>query len=518
VAINGEIEDKTRPTDLYVDSSAADGGDGLSWARAMSDLQKALGAAEVTVKTYPGTGVTIHIARGTYYPGADGDSSISFSLRNNIRLIGGYPRGGGGRDTSNTTILSGAKGVIHIVRAVNVDSTAIMDGVTVSGQGARSGGSAMWCVNASPKVINCNFTGNRFYQFLENWNSDNHGGAVFDSLSSPLFEKCLFTDNWTDRGCGIYNVYSSPVIADCRFIRNNSSQYLQGLYLGGGAIANVASSPRIANCLFEANWSVSAGAICNLSLSFPTIDRCVFKDNSAREFMGGAILNSHSDPLISNCVFTNNFAQAWGGGAVCNDTSSPIIVNCTFSRNSVSEIWTSGGGGAIADWNSSSPVIINCTFDSNFTAKDWNLHGGAIYDNNSSATVTNCTFTHNSAQFSGAYHGTSGIITNCIFWGDSAQDRSELTELSELSPGILQVKNCIIAGGYPGGISIIDQNPNLGPLTDNGGAVPTCALPESSPARDAGTTMIPSGVDISIDARGMPRSDGKPDIGAYEIQ
>jgi phosphate-selective porin len=40
----------------------------------------------------------------------------------------------------------------------------------------------------------------------------------------------------------------------------------------------------------------------------------------------------------------------------------------------------------------------------------------------------------------------------------------------------------------------------------------------SSSAQNAGTTSVPTGVDISLDARGMPRSDGFPDIGAYEIQ
>jgi hypothetical protein len=174
----------------------------------------------------------------------------------------------------------------------------------------------------------------------------------------------------------------------------------------------------------------------------------------------------------------------------------------------------------VSNRHSSSPVITNCTFDSNVVDRHY---GGAIcdFDVSSSTIATNCTFTRNSAEKGGAYYGAGGVFTNCIFWGDSVttSDYPPVPpQPSELSSGTSSVQNCIVFGGYPGGIFIIDQNPILGPLADNGGAVPTCAIPFESPAKDAGTPTVPIGVDISKDARGMPRSGGKPDIGAYEVQ
>jgi hypothetical protein len=519
-------------SDRYVDASASPGGDGLSWATAYDDLQEALGAAAALTGADPGAKVNIHIAKGTYFPSVSGDTSASFVLRNNVRLIGGYPNGGGARDASNATVLSGAKGCVHILQAVSVNCTAVMDGLTISGGGRCYGsyqhtsinGLGLMCVNASPMILNCRFVDNvRNDEIVSGTGStSNEGGAVFDSLSSPVFENCAFVGNGTNRGSAIFNTHSSPTVVNCEFADNITTRNFQAKDWGGGGICNFSSSPRIAGCLFRNNFSVSGGAISNCSLSSPTISRCRFENNRADEFQGGAIANTKSNPDISNCFFSANRARGFGGGAIHNDSgSSPKIVNCAFYGNRMLDSWSSTGGGAIANANASSPLITNCTFDSNYaylSGFGGRFHGGAIYDTNSSSVVTNCTFVRNVATYGGAYHGTSGIFTNCIFWRDSSYDDGRLLqEPSELSPGIPGVRNCVIFGGYTGGVSVITQDPNLGPLVDNGGAVPTCAIPPESPARNAGTATVPTGADISTDGRGMPRTDGQPDIGAYEV-
>ena len=58
----------------------------------------------------------------------------------------------------------------------------------------------------------------------------------------------------------------------------------------------------------------------------------------------------------------------------------------------------------------------------------------------------------------------------------------------------------------------LTADPLLGPLQDNGGPTLTHALSSSSPAIDSGdNTYCPS-----TDQRGVERSDGACDIGAYE--
>ena len=65
---------------------------------------------------------------------------------------------------------------------------------------------------------------------------------------------------------------------------------------------------------------------------------------------------------------------------------------------------------------------------------------------------------------------------------------------------------CPITNQQP--TDIIGQNPQLGPLADNGGPTDTHALVPGSPAIDAGPPDAPP-----TDQRGVPRSS---DIGAYE--
>jgi hypothetical protein len=520
VTVDGEMEGRDVPVLLYVDSAAAAGGDGLSWRTAIPDLHDALELAETVLKTNPRATVDILIAEGTYFPSDGGDSTASFYLRDNVRILGGFPKGGGARAPSNTTILSGAKGSIHILRAVDVGPTAIVEGVTVSEAHNRAGGGAgMWCLRASPKVLACKFTNNSSSNCMD-CDPVCEGGAVFDSLSSPEFDGCSFSGCWSDRGGAIFNANSSPLIVHCTFTDNGGIKNSERRDLGGGGICNVASSPRIEGCTFINNRGVVGGAVTNASRSSSVIIGCVFKNNFGNEFQGGAIANYESDPLISDCIFVGNTAGDGGGGGIFNEYASPRIMRCSFSGNRLWGNWTWQGGGGVSNRHSSSPVITNCTFDSNVVDRHY---GGAIcdFDVSSSTIATNCTFTRNSAEKGGAYYGAGGVFTNCIFWGDSVttSDYPPVPpQPSELSSGTSSVQNCIVFGGYPGGIFIIDQNPILGPLADNGGAVPTCAIPFESPAKDAGTPTVPIGVDISKDARGMPRSGGKPDIGAYEVQ
>jgi hypothetical protein len=523
VTIDGTLEGDSGNVELFVDSSVSGRSDGLSWASAYSDLQAALAKSDTLAMVNPGKTISIYIAKGSYYPSANGDTSKSFVLRNHVQLLGGYPSGGGVRNASlNVTILSGTKGSYHIVKAVNIDPTSVMDGLTISGGSFPENndylvldGLGLICINSSPKINSCNFENNSDVNPMDPY--DNDGGAIYDSASSPSITNCAFLNNKAVKGGAILNVFSSPIIIKCQFTNN------KGVYWGNlnnssvGGICNISSSTIIDGCNFIGNFGTGIGAIANINSS-SVITNCTFQGNTSREYEGGgAIGNSSSSPLISNCNFTSNFAADGGGGAISNSSSSPKILNCSFSRNYVVNLWNNIGGGAISNKYSSSSTITNCTFVYNRAEDNSHpLYGGAIFDDSStSSIITNCSFANNLATVGGAYYGSLGKITNCIFWGDSA---SESNFSSELSANIANVKNCIISGGYSGGILIKTDNPNLGIFTNNGGPVPTCAIPVGSSAQNSGTTSVPAGVDISSDARGMPRSDGFPDIGAYEIQ
>jgi hypothetical protein len=204
-------------------------------------------------------------------------------------------------------------------------------------------------------------------------------------------------------------------------------------------------------------------------------------------------------------------------GICCNfNNSHGKIINCTFSDNK-----TSAGAGALFFYKSDVKVT-NCTF-----VRDSAALGGACFDSAGSKTVyTNCTFTSNVASASGGAVFDSGTVsdsakptfTNCLFWNNSGPLDPEIHTGANAAPTFT---NCVIQNGYsgPGGATgTITTDPLLGTFGNNGGPVFTVPIGASGSARDAGTTSVPIGVDISTDAREVPRSDGRPDIGAYEVQ
>ena len=101
------------------------------------------------------------------------------------------------------------------------------------------------------------------------------------------------------------------------------------------------------------------------------------------------------------------------GAGIYNDGGNPTLTNCTFSNNSAS---TWGGGMFNANSN---PTLINCTFSNNYADYD----GGGMFNRSSSPTVTNCTFSNNSARDRGGgmsnLYNSNPTLTDCTFSGNS---------------------------------------------------------------------------------------------------
>ena len=164
--------------------------------------------------------------------------------------------------------------------------------------------------------------------------------------------------------------------------------------------------------------------------------------NAGEGFGSGVVGIGNSGPTIQNCIFSNNNGTAIGGNAVAGMVISncqfinnidiaqtggaidffggvgPTITNCTFTNNSASQ-----GGGAIA---MSTGMISGCTFESNSTILVSGFDGGAaVYQQNGDLVIDDCTFTGNmSVERGGAIETilTTGslTITNCDFTGNTA--------------------------------------------------------------------------------------------------
>lgn len=137
-------------------------------------------------------------------------------------------------------------------------------------------------------------------------------------------------------GRGMFNIESSPTVADCMFVNNTYAAIHNGIN----------SNPLITNCVFTRNYSI-LGVIYNESSS-PIIRNCTFINNTIRGRVG-TIYNTSTNlwgdsrPIITNCTFVGNSNVAGSGAAVynwggLNVTSSPIIKNCVFWNNGTDPI------------------------------------------------------------------------------------------------------------------------------------------------------------------------------------
>jgi hypothetical protein len=103
------------------------------------------------------------------------------------------------------------------------------------------------------------------------------------------------------------------------------------------------------------------------------------------------------------------------GGGMFNNGGNLTVTNCTFSGNSA------GKGGGMYNSSGSNSTVTNCTFSGNLGGGDG---GGGMYNSESSPMVVNCTFSGNSAGFDGGgmLNDANSIpmVTNCTFSGNSA--------------------------------------------------------------------------------------------------
>ena len=161
------------------------------------------------------------------------------------------------------------------------------------------------------------------------------------------------------------------------------------------------------------------------------------------------------------------------GGGMYNDKSSPTLINCTFSGNSAAE---SGGG----MYNkSSNPVLLNCTFSGNNVPTG----GSGMYNDKSSPTLTNCTFIGNlgGGEGAGMYNVDSNpMLVDCTFSGNSIILNGGGMYNDSSNPVLL---NCIFTGNTAGRNGGGMYNDKSSPTLTN------CTFTENSGGGDGGGGM-----------------------------
>jgi CSLREA domain-containing protein len=269
----------------------------------------------------------------------------------------------------------------------------------------------------------------------------------------------------------------------------------------GGAIYNELGTLILNNVIVTGNTvSVNAGGIRNSG--------------------SGSVLN------INDCIISNNTAMTSSGGGIQNFSTSTVNINNSTFIGNTSGGTTGGGGGQF----NGTVRITNSTFANN-TAPSGS--GGGMQSNGTNQIITNSTFSGNSSLNNGGgiHRGTTNVnffIRNSIVAGNNGAAASP--DITNSTNGINSEGNNIIGnvGTSTGweGTDLINVNPMLGMLADNGGFGMTFLPMPGSPAINAGQNCV---LDISCatsnppqpvttDQRGVMRPQGPTvDIGSVEV-
>lgn len=330
---------------LHIHPSGSDSHDGLSWSTAFKSLDHALQIA--------GQGDTLWMAAGTYHPTrivADDDVEEdvwrAFRLRNHVVIYGGFEgteRRLSERDhRKHETILSGelAPGrhvynVFFHSELLRIDSTAVLDGVTITGGLAdglppRNAGAGMQNIEANPTLRNVTFRGN----------TAAFGGGMYNrNGSAPYLVHCIFRENSALQGGGMYNRnLSHPVIHNTKFLGNEAEEE-------GGGLFNSRSNPVLINVLMSGNIADQGGGVVNYLGSEPAFLNVTISGNLANDSGGGMANTWESHARIENSIIWGNIATRSGnrGNEIFNDLFSSAQIGYSLFGNGQNDVAAGGG-------------------------------------------------------------------------------------------------------------------------------------------------------------------------------
>jgi hypothetical protein len=288
-----------------------------------------------------------------------------------------------------------------------------------------------------------------------------------------------------------HNDTANPATNPSQIVGNNSYHVVNGSGTDSTAVLDGFT-------VTGGNADSDGGGMYNSSGS-PTVTNVTFSGNSAGSAGGGMYNLSSSSPTVTNVTFSGNSAGSEGGGMFNVNQSSPMLTNVTFSGNSAG-----GSGGGILNLGLSNATLTNVTFSGNSAPI-----GGGMYNFSSGSTLANVTFSGNSVSALYSTHTPYPTVWNSIVWGNLGPSGGQGFV------GAIFVYSSIMQGGYSG-VGILDADPKLSPLSNNGGATQTMALGSGSAAINAADP----GACPSTDQRGYPRrtANGFCDMGAYEAQ
>jgi len=256
------------------------------------------------------------------------------------------------------------------------------------------------------------------------------------------------------------NITSTIELNGFRIINGNSSSSIQR---GGGLTFtnSLNGQINIKNCYFFSNSAQIYGGAIYIRSSKMSIENCDFRNNKTNGGNGGAIFTLNdagkSTLLISNSKFIGNVSRIGACLANTSGYNQVIIDKCIFTNN-VSDI-------SILEIDDFTQARILNSYIIGNTVNDFSPK--LIYVSQPSSIETadfeiiNCTIAHNYNIYSNTIQSEliklikpNYKVRNCIIYGNSKFAGRQMKLGNTIS-------NCLIEGGYTGGINIIDVNPQF---------------------------------------------------------
>jgi predicted outer membrane repeat protein len=251
--------------------------------------------------------------------------------------------------------------------------------------------------------------------------SDSSGGSIFVNYGTDFaVEACVFEGNYTgaNGGGGAIFITSGGAwngsVKDCQFVENHAGR-ANSMGTGAGPYAGGAI------CINSGTgtWEISGSEFL---LNYAT-----WEDEDNYTWGGALCCRSTSEhTTIHECVFDSNYIAdaptmptertACGGAIATPSGYAGSMSNCTFTGNSATL------GGAIYTWNGSGAAFSGFR-ENEFRGNAAHLQGGALRTDHRSFPITDCIFEGNSSgQYGGALYlwDTSHEMTDCLFVGNEA--------------------------------------------------------------------------------------------------
>jgi predicted outer membrane repeat protein len=434
---------------IYVDINATGADNGTTWTDAFVDLQSAIALSVF--------GDEIWVAQGVYKPTQGTSRTVSFSIKNGTKLYGGFI--GGETDLTerdylaNSTILSGEIGT----GAVNDNSYKVVSFSSVANQTRLDG-----------------------FTITAGYNNSSYGGGATSVSSSPVIANCIFQGNFSSEGGGAINHSTAGILTleNCTFDGNVGNTY------GGGALRLYAGTVNISNCYFKSNQSNTYGGAIYIYNSTVNINHSVFAGNVS-ETTGSAIrvgdvgtFHLHNSLVVGN--YSHTSGTIWA--STFSNSSAHTIRNSTIAHNKQLNSNSSSTASTVALNNEAS------------------ISNSIIYGNSPAIQVlgTGVGFSHNITQSSSSSaSGTNILYTDPLFIapGDVNNAPFEIAGLNYrldiLSEGIDYGLNASVSGttDLDGNVRIQNSTVDLGAY-ESGYCASASTFASSGPYTICGGTPI----------------------------